>query len=53
MFNERTNVTVNMLENTCDCKHVGKYVRYDLRGCTGHVDSVKSFICPTNVHKLL
>jgi len=24
-----------------------------LRNCTVHVDSIKSFICPTNAHKLL
>jgi len=25
----------------------------NLRSCTVHVDSAKSFICPTNAHKLL
>jgi len=25
----------------------------DLRSCTVYVDSIKSFICPTNAHKLL
>ena len=25
----------------------------DLRSCTMHVDSIKSFICQTNAHKLL
>jgi len=24
-----------------------------MRSCTVHVDSIKSFICPTNAHKLL
>ena len=24
-----------------------------LNSCTVHVDSIKSFICPTNAHKLL
>ena len=25
----------------------------ELHSCTVHVDSIKSFICPTNAHKLL